>query len=136
MLDPKLLRTDLDSVAAQLARRGFTLNTVKLTELEARRKDLQVKTQDLQGERNSKSKSIGKAKAAGEDIQPLLAEVAGLGDQLTAAENELAVLQGELNPGQGLRRARDPGSSTSGRWPARPASVGKMRERETGTIWG
>ena len=97
MLDPKLLRTDLDGVAAQLARRGFTLDTAKLAELEARRKDLQVRTQELQSERNTKSKSIGKAKAAGEDIQPLLAEVAGLGDQLKAAEDELATLQGELN---------------------------------------
>jgi len=97
MLDPKLLRTDLDGVAAQLARRGFTLDTAKLAELEARRKDLQVRTQELQSERNTKSKSIGKAKAAGEDIQPLLAEVAGLGDQLKAAEDELAGLQGELN---------------------------------------
>jgi seryl-tRNA synthetase len=97
MLDPKLLRSELDHVAAQLARRGFTLDTAKLAELESRRKDLQVRTQDLQNARNTKSKSIGKAKAAGEDIAPLLAEVAGLGDQLKAAEDELSGLQGELN---------------------------------------
>jgi seryl-tRNA synthetase len=97
MLDPKLLRSDLENVAVQLARRGFTLDTARLSELEVRRKELQMRTQELQSERNSKSKSIGKAKAAGDDIQPLLAEVAGLGDQLKAAEDELAALQGELN---------------------------------------
>lgn len=97
MLDPKLLRADLDNVAVQLARRGFTLETERLADLEAQRKDLQVRTQTLQSERNTKSKSIGKAKAAGEDIQPLLDEVAGLGDQLKAAEEALGQLQNELN---------------------------------------
>jgi len=97
MLDPKLLRSDLDRVAAELARRGFTLDTARLAGLESRRKGLQMRTQELQNERNTKSKSIGKAKAAGEDIAPLLAEVAGLGDQLKAAEDELGTLQGELN---------------------------------------
>ena len=96
MLDPKRLRTELDEVAAQLARRGFTLDTEALRALEERRKQLQVATQDLQNERNTKSKSIGKAKAAGEDIQPLLDEVAGLGDKLKAAEAELEQIQSEL----------------------------------------
>ncbi|MGB0723567.1 MAG: serine--tRNA ligase, partial [Gammaproteobacteria bacterium] len=97
MLDPRLLRTDLDAVAAQLARRGYTLDTAAIAALEGRRKDIQVRTQDLQAERNSRSKSIGKAKAAGEDIQPLLAAVADLGDQLKAAEAELTEIQAELN---------------------------------------
>ena len=96
MLDPKRLRTELDEVAAQLARRGFTLETDALRALEDRRKALQIATQDLQNERNTKSKSIGKAKAAGEDIQPLLDEVAGLGDKLKAAEAELEQIQSEL----------------------------------------
>ncbi len=97
MLDPKLLRSDLTGVAAQLARRGFILDTDTLQSLEERRKAIQVQTQALQAERNARSKGIGKAKAAGEDIAPLLREVEGLGDQLKAAEEDLAGLQEELN---------------------------------------
>jgi seryl-tRNA synthetase len=96
MLDPKLLRSDLDGVATALARRGFTLDTARLAELEARRKALQVEAQALQNERNTKSKSIGKAKAAGDDIQPLLAEVATLGDRLKVANDALAEVQEAL----------------------------------------
>jgi len=97
MLDPKLLRGDLAAVATQLARRGYTLDTAALETLEERRKAIQVDTQALQAERNSRSKSIGKAKAAGEDIAPLLSAVEGLGDQLKAREAELGSLQDELN---------------------------------------
>ncbi len=96
MLDPKLLRSDLDGVAKALARRGFTLDTARLAELEARRKAVQVEAQELQNERNTKSKSIGKAKAAGDDIQPLLDEVATLGDRLKAANEALAEVQEAL----------------------------------------
>ncbi len=96
MLDPKRLRTELDEVAAQLARRGFALDVEKIRALEERRKTLQIDTQTLQNERNSRSKSIGQAKARGEDIQPLLAEVANLGERLKAGEQELASLQAEL----------------------------------------
>jgi seryl-tRNA synthetase len=97
MLDPKLLRADLDGVAARLARRGFELDTAQITALEGRRKTLQVEAQELQNERNTKSKSIGKAKAAGEDIQPLLAAVADLGDRLKAAEDALGEVQQAIN---------------------------------------
>ncbi len=97
MLDIKLLRKDLDAVAAQLARRDFTLDTQRFQELEDRRKALQSATQDLQNQRNTRSKSIGQAKAKGEDIQPLLAEVADLGDKLKAAEQELTSLQAEID---------------------------------------
>ena len=97
MLDPKLLRNDLEWVAGQLSRRGFVLDTDSLQALEARRKDIQMQTQELQAERNSRSKGIGKAKAAGEDIAPLLKEVEGLGSQLKQKEDELAGLQDELN---------------------------------------
>ncbi len=97
MLDIKLLRKDLDGVAAQLARRGFTLDTAKFQALEDRRKSLQSATQDLQNERNTRSKLIGQAKANGEDIQPLLAEVADLGDKLKAAEKELTALQADID---------------------------------------
>ena len=97
MLDQKLLRNDIQFVASQLAKRGYTLDVEAFNELEARRKALQIKTQDLQNERNSKSKNIGKAKAAGEDIQPLLAEVSSLGDELDGAKSELDKVQAELN---------------------------------------
>jgi seryl-tRNA synthetase len=97
MLDPKLLRNELEWVAEQLSRRGFVLDTASLQALEERRKDIQMQTQELQAERNSRSRGIGKAKAAGEDIAPLLKEVEGLGDQLKKKEEQLASLQDELN---------------------------------------
>jgi seryl-tRNA synthetase len=96
MLDPKLLRAELDHVAAQLARRGVAVDTARLQALETRRKALQTQVQELQNLRNTRSKAIGKAKAAGEDIEPLKAEIAGLGDQLKALDNDLAELQAEL----------------------------------------
>ncbi len=97
MIDPQLIRNDLDNVAAQLKKRGFILDTAQLVELEAQRKAVQIETEALQAERNTRSKSIGKAKAAGEDIAPLLAEVAELGDKLKAGEAKLAEIQSELN---------------------------------------
>lgn len=97
MLDPKRLRTDLDAIAAQLARRGFKLDVETIRAVEERRKALQVDTQTLQNERNSRSKAIGQAKAKGADIQPLLAEVADMGDTLKEKEQQLACLQAELD---------------------------------------
>ncbi|CAK0760158.1 serine--tRNA ligase [Gammaproteobacteria bacterium] len=96
MLDPRLLRTDLDRIVAQLARRGLILNTNRLCELEIRRKDLQVRVQEMQALRNSRSKAIGQAKAKGQDVAPLMVEVAEVGDRLRAAEEGLVVLQTEL----------------------------------------
>lgn len=93
MLDPHILRKDLASVSQQLARRGYSLDQQSFLELEARRKELQTSTQDLQNQRNTRSKAIGQAKAKGEDIQPLLDEVADLGEQLKQAETELRDLQ-------------------------------------------
>jgi seryl-tRNA synthetase len=95
MLDPRWFRTDLDAAAAQLARRGFTLDTDAIRALDARRKAAQVRTQELQAERNAKSKEIGRVKAAGQDIQPLLDAVAHLGDALKAAEAELEAIQAD-----------------------------------------
>jgi seryl-tRNA synthetase len=96
MLDPHLFRTDLDYVKEQLGRRSFSFNSESYTALEARRKDIQVKTQELQNERNSRSKAIGQAKAKGEDIQPLLDQVQHLGDQLKEAETELSDIQVQM----------------------------------------
>ena len=96
MLDPQLLRTQLDSVAAQLARRGFALEVAPLAALEAERKAVQTATQELQNLRNSRSKAIGQAKARGEDTAPLMAEVAGIGEQLRANEERLLEIQALL----------------------------------------
>jgi seryl-tRNA synthetase len=96
MLDPKLLRNDLDSVARALRRRGYTFDTAGFAVLEERRKALQVRTDELRNERNTRSKAIGRAKAAGGDMALLLAEVADLGEGLKAAEGELAEVQAAL----------------------------------------
>ncbi|TCO78910.1 seryl-tRNA synthetase [Plasticicumulans lactativorans] len=96
MLDPKLLRTELAETARQLARRGFELPVGRIEELETLRKALQMLTQDLQNERNTRSRAIGRAKAAGEAIEPLLAEVAHLGDALKKAEDDLDAVQVQL----------------------------------------
>lgn len=96
MLDPNCFRQDIEQTAKRLADRGFTLDTKTLTSLEEKRKQLQIKTQELQNERNVRSKSIGKAKAQGEDIAPLLAEVGKLGDDLDAAKAELDSLLTEI----------------------------------------
>ena len=97
MLDPRLLRTELETTAAKLKRRGVSLDTARIRELEESRKRLQVAAQELQNERNSRSKQIGKAKASGEDIQPLLDDVANLGDRLKNTQAELGEVQDQLS---------------------------------------
>jgi seryl-tRNA synthetase len=97
MLDPKLIRSDISAVAGQLKRRGYDLDVSAIENLEVKRKEYQVHTEQLQSERNTRSKSIGKAKAAGEDIQPLLDEVAGLGESLDKAKAELGDIQEQLD---------------------------------------
>lgn len=96
MLDPNMLRNELDAVAEKLARRGFKLDVEMLRQQEERRKVLQVETESLQAERNSRSKLIGAAKARGEDIEPLRLEVNVLGEKLDAAKAELDQLQNEI----------------------------------------
>ena len=96
MLDAKLFRTDLELLASELGRRGYVLDTQAVEGLEARRRDLQIKTQELQNERNTRSKEIGATKAKGEDIEPLLAQVNDLGEELKRCEQDLAELQGNL----------------------------------------
>lgn len=96
MLDPKRLRSELEQTATQLARRGYALDTTTINTLENQRKTLQVRTQELQNERNTQSKAIGHAKAKGQDIQPLLSAVATLGDQLKQTESELETIQDQL----------------------------------------
>lgn len=97
MLDPRLLRNEPERVAAALARRGFKFDANGYAALEERRKVLQVETESLRNERNASSKSIGKAKAAGEDIQPLLDQVAELGEKLKKAEADFETVKAELD---------------------------------------
>ncbi len=96
MLDPKLLRSDPDAVAANLARRGFKLDVAQLSSLEEARKKWQVRADELRNEKNVHAKSVGKAKAQGQDIAPLLKQVETLGSELAAAEAELVKVQEEL----------------------------------------
>jgi len=96
MLDIQALRNDLDAVVAKLATRKFEFDTATFSALEQERKAVQTRTQDLQAKRNASSKQIGIAKSKGEDVSAILAEVAGLGDQLKADETRLTELQTEL----------------------------------------
>jgi len=96
MIDPKRLRNEAKAIAANLARRGFRFDAEAFLQADEQRKRLQVETDELRQERNRSAKSIGQAKAKGEDIQPLLDAVQDLGVRLDAAENELARVQGEL----------------------------------------
>lgn len=96
MLDPKRLRQDIEAVAANLARRGMALDVDGFNALEARRKAVQVRAEELRNERNARSRAIGQAKARGEDIAPLLADVGRLGEALKAVDAELQTVQAAL----------------------------------------
>ncbi|EEV25122.1 seryl-tRNA synthetase [Actinobacillus minor 202] len=97
MIDQNLLRTNLDEIAQTLKiKRNFTLDVERIKSLEEQRKTLQVKTETLQAERNARSKNIGAAKARGEDISVLLAEVDNMGNELTEAKNALDQVQAEI----------------------------------------
>ena len=98
MLDPKLLRTDIAGVAKALAKRnGYALDASLFDGLENRRKDLQIRSENLQAEKNNLSKNIGKAKAAGEDVNALMAQVNGMGDELNVLQDDLKAVQTELD---------------------------------------
>lgn len=97
MLDPKLIRNDIQFVAEQIQKRGMTLDVNKITVLEEQRKDLQTKVQNLQNERNSRAKAVGMAKAKGENVEAILKEVQGLGDSLKESEDHFEKVQAELN---------------------------------------
>ncbi len=97
MLDPRLFRTRIEEVARQLGRRSFVLDTAAFQALDGRRKEIQIRTQSLQNERNTRSKAIGQAKLAGEDIQPLLDQIEKLGHELKDAESQLSLLQTSID---------------------------------------
>jgi seryl-tRNA synthetase len=93
MLDPQLLRTDPESVAQNLAGRGYTLDVDAWRQLETQRKDLQIRVQELQNQKNLSARSVGQAKSRGEDIQPLLDQVKNLGEELARLESEFSAVQ-------------------------------------------
>jgi seryl-tRNA synthetase len=93
MIDPRLLRQSTKEVADNLARRGHEFDADSYLALEDRRKTLQVDTEALRNERNTSARTIGKAKASGEDLEPLLAAVKDLGERLVAGETELREVQ-------------------------------------------
>lgn len=97
MLDPKRVRTQTEEIARRLAIKNFEFDVATFERLEESRRAIQVRTETLQSEQNKRSKSIGKAKAAGEDIQPLLEEVDNLKRQKAEAEDELRSVQESLN---------------------------------------
>ena len=97
MLDSKLLRGQLQEVADRLASRGFSLDVARIESLEERRKAVQTRTEQLQAERNARSKSIGQAKARGEDIAPLMADVERMAGELASGKAELDGIQAELD---------------------------------------
>jgi len=97
MLDPKFIRSNPEEVAQLLIKKGYKFPVEEFNALENQRRDVQVDAERLQSERNTRSKNIGKAKAAGEDIAPLLAEVSTLGEQLDAAKEQLKVVQEQMD---------------------------------------
>lgn len=96
MLDPKYLRSDIAEAAARLATRGYVLDVAAVNALEEKRKDLQSRTQELQAERNARSKSIGEAARRGEDVTPLKAEVTKINDELETSKVELETLLADI----------------------------------------
>jgi seryl-tRNA synthetase len=97
MIDIQLLRKDIDSVAARLATRGFKLDVAAFNALEAERKQIQTRTEELQSKRNTLSKQIGMLKGKGEDTSAVMAEVAGIGDELKASAARLDEIQAKMN---------------------------------------
>ena len=97
MIDPRLFRDEIDLVVSELAKRGESVNKEEYLQLESERRSLQMEVESLQSKRNSSAKSIGKAKAQGDDIEPLLAAVADLGEKLEASKAKLDEVQAKLN---------------------------------------
>ena len=96
MIDPKLLRNDIDAVNAALAKRGVQLDAAEWAALETRRKDIQSKAESLQAERNAGAKQVGQIKREGGDASEIMARMQAIGDEIKAAETALAALQDEI----------------------------------------
>ncbi len=96
MIDPKLLRNNIEAVNLALAKRGVQLDVAEWASLESRRKEIQQKTENLQAERNAGAKQVGQIKKAGGDASEIMARMAAIGDEIKAAETALAELQAEI----------------------------------------
>ncbi len=96
MIDPKLLRNNIEAVNLALAKRGVQLDVEEWAALEVRRKEIQQKTENLQAERNAGAKQVGQLKKAGEDASEIMTRMSAIGDEIKAAELALAELQAEL----------------------------------------
>ncbi|MEK7740423.1 MAG: serine--tRNA ligase, partial [Pseudomonadota bacterium] len=96
MIDPKLIRNNIEAVNLALAKRGVQLNVEEWASLEARRKEIQSRTENLQAERNSGAKQVGQIKKSGGDASEIMARMGAIGDEIKAAEVELNELQAEL----------------------------------------
>lgn len=129
MLDPKLLRTDLDFVAERLALRNMTLDKATIVALEEKRKALQTETEKLQAERNAGSKRIGQAKAKGEDVAAIMAEMNAVGERVDAIKVQLDAVQAEFEALQ-LTLPNLPHESV----PAGKGEEDNMEVRRVGTI--
>ena len=97
MLDPKLLRSDLTGVAAELKRRGFVLDVTAIASMEEQRKAVQIESDKLRAERNANAKAVGQAKAKGQDAAALLATGESLGQQLQGVETQLEAIQAQVS---------------------------------------
>ena len=97
MLDPHLLRNQFNEIAEALGKRNISLDQAAFEKLESERKEVQVKTQELQNKKNTSAKEIGKVKSQGGDIEPLLKKVASLGDELKSHEQKLSEIQAQLH---------------------------------------
>ena len=118
MLDPKLLRSDLSQVAAQLARRGFVLDVAAFASLEERRKLLQIDADRLRAERNAGAKAVGHAKAQGQDAAPLLARGEALGAELQEVEKQLEGIQSQMSRCAAGASRDDSTSNRGTMWPS------------------
>ena len=127
MIDIQLLRKDIDNVAARLASRKFQLDVAGFNALEAERKAIQTRTEELQGKRNSLSKQIGMLKGKGEDTSAVMAEVAGIGDELKANEAALAAGAGQAGATSWQAIPNLPHDVGAGR----PGRVGQRRSAQS-----
>src|SRR5947207_1148925 len=97
MLDPKVIRQNVEMIATALQKRGVIFETARFNALEEQRKNLQMKLQDLQNERNVRSKAVGVAKSKGENADHIMQEVKNLGEDLNATQAKFEQIQQELN---------------------------------------
>ena len=128
MLDPQLLRNDPEGVAGSLTPRGFALDVLQFAELENRRKSLQTRQQELQAERNRSAKEVGQVKASGGDAAELIAQTAGLGEEIASVESSLEEVRRSLD-----QIVREIPNIPHGSVPAGDSEADNIEQRRWGT---